>query len=308
MKHILISFLTLFFFCSARSSDPVCSICGARITSDYFKYTLSGSGEEIIVCADCQTKAIKCSICGIPLGKQVFNLDDRQYCSQCFYKVLSRPVCGLCNKRIPGNYTTYTAAGRDILHVCESCESLYAKCDCCGRPALYTEIIDSKTLCRNCASTVIRCKACGAVLLDKIYRYNIYNYTYCSDCEKNLPRCAVCNLPAGKGSRTLSDGRIACTDCGATAVGSIDAVIKIYQLIKGFLYAGYGMKIREVAGIEFCSLEKMRLLASDVSTYDNRSVPQGLFRKDNDSVKILVQPELPRNLLVGVIAHEYANQ
>lgn len=311
---LFLFFLLIFSFefenISAASAEILkCDICGNAIEGKYFKYKSSESSEETIVCQNCSETLPKCQLCRRIMKNE--NLyDGMKVCDSCINRINTSPDCYLCQKKIySGTYFMFEDPDmREKTYVCQNCLNTYEKCDLCKVPRRNIDIINNTKVCYYCQKKLKKCYSCGNLILRTSYNYDIVNQVYCPDCEKKTPKCDCCGLPAGNSPVILSDGRKICPDCESTAVKDIDSVKFIYDAVATFLKKEYNMAIGHVNQISFKELSEMEKLGKLVPGSDeNKSIPLGLFMRTGDNFDIYVQKNLPRSLLTGVLAHEYAH-
>ncbi|MDD2716097.1 MAG: protein DA1 [Candidatus Wallbacteria bacterium] len=300
-------FLLAILQCSSLwAESPECFICGTVIQGEYYTFEKDGDRENLKVCQNCYQNCLRCELCKIPLKKAV-GFDGHNYCDSCYQKLQERPSCTLCGALLPGQYMDFTdPATEKHSYYCPECVKNFKKCQACGRPSRNLSQTGLYLLCDRCLETVKYCHSCGLPLIKESYKYEIFDYSYCRECEQSS-RCSVCGLPAGKSGTLLSDGRAICPDCSKTQVTDIQEVRRVYALVSGFLSKTYSMNIAELNRLEFASLSDLKTMASVLNYIKKDAVPLGIFSEAGGKTDIFVQSSLPRKLLAGVLAHEYTH-
>ena len=288
-------------------NSPRCTACGNYITGSYVRYRDPESGQEICVCQKCNDARPKCEGCrGLML--QEYSLQGMKVCKSCFERIRKSPRCAICQNYIMGEYMRYEDKKTGLeTTVCQKCGGTAEKCFVCGVPSNNLNDTQGKRVCGACLQRAGKCHGCGNYILKVGYNYDVAEQSYCAECEKTTPKCDVCGLPSGPSPVRLSDCRIICPDCEGTAVKDVATVRALYDAVAAFLVREYGMEIGHVSEISFKELPELAELGKDAPTAEKNVIPLGLFSRKGDKVDIFVQNNLPRNLLTGVIAHEYAH-
>lgn len=289
------------------SSAPVCSICKKHVTGAYVQYGDGNSGQKTVVCSNCKEKAEKCSLCAVPSAALNY-FEGSRLCGKCFAEIRERPVCALCAKHITGSYMNYTDpkdGGTTV--VCDHCNRTNKKCHICGVPAVSHTETQGQSVCRKCFGELKKCHGCGKYILKLSYKYEIAEQSYCPDCQEKTPKCGVCGLPTGANTVVLTDGRRICPDCESTAVKDIETVKILYEIVADHLVKNFAMAIGRVNDVAFREISEMEELGKNTPTAEKGTIPLGIFSRRNEKFDIYIQKNLPRNVLIGVLAHEYAH-
>jgi hypothetical protein len=288
--------------CNIKYSKlPVCSYCKKKIIGKAQKFRK----KNIWICNDCFKTASKCKLCKIPLGLKG---DNEDYCSSCIQTVKKSKSCYHCNKKLLGKYVEYTINNNEKKYICLSCKNKYEKCYLCGFPSRYLENVDSEKVCYDCLKKVDKCRNCGKYCL-KRYDFILSKFVYCDNCVKNYSSCSSCGAPTN-GVLPLEDGRVVCDDCIANCVKNITEVKEIFFEIKKMIEKALKIKVREIKKIRFADRNQMIKLSKNLDGItDTRleSYPSGLFQRKGEIYNIFVLPYLRKDILKGVIAHEFAH-
>lgn len=288
-------------------NSPRCSSCGDYITGSYVRYKDPDTGRETDVCAKCNESKPKCDMCrGIMLEE--FSLQGMRLCRACVDRVKSSPTCSICKNYIVGDYVKYEDKKTGLASlICKRCGDTLDKCYVCGVPSDNLSAVRGKRVCGQCLARAKKCHGCGDYILKVSFNYEIAEQSYCTECENDTPKCDVCGMPAGPSPVKLSDGRIFCPDCEGTSVKDVETVRSLYEAVSAYLVREYRMEIAPVSEIGFREIGELAELGKGAPTAEKDVVPLGLFYRRGPKVDIYVQKNLPRNLLTGVIAHEYAH-
>ena len=287
--------------------SPVCSICKNNILDSYMKYVNPSTNDVNYVCKSCGEKSEKCGICSIP-SAALENYEDKRICHACVERLKSAQECNICKKHIASSYRRYDdQKNARVVYICDNCGSTYPKCYVCSVPSASLSDIQQKQVCPACLPNLKKCYGCGMYIFKVSYKYEVMDTVYCSDCQKKTDKCDVCGLPTGANPVVLTDGRKICPDCESTAVKDIGTVRDLYDAVAGFLIDEYRMKIGHINEISFKEVDEMKALGQKTPTAEKGTVPLGIFSRHGEEFDIYVQKNLPKNLLIGVLAHEYAH-
>ncbi len=287
--------------------SPVCDICKLNILGAYVKYSDPINGKVTYICDECKRKSPACQLCKIPCASLVED-GGRKLCAACALKAKAAPVCKICKISILSSYTHYQDKKNDaVIYVCDDCINKYHKCFVCGVPDDNLIALQGKEVCRDCFAGLKKCHGCSKYIFKLSYKYEIAEQVYCPDCQQNTDKCDVCGLPTGANPVQLTDGRKICPDCESTAVKDIQTVRELYAAVADFLVEEYRMGIGAVNEISFKEINQMKELGEKTPTADKGVIPLGIFSRCGDKFDIFVQKNLPKNLLIGVLAHEYAH-
>lgn len=287
--------------------SPVCAICSVNIIGAYVKFTDPATGKETFVCEPCREKTPACELCNLP-SASLAEIAGRRLCPGCALKAKTAPVCKICRDPILTSYTHYKdKKNGSVIYVCDACAKANGKCFVCGVPDAKLSVVQGHDVCPGCFAGLKKCYGCGKYIFRVSYRYELSEQQYCEDCQKNTDKCDVCGLPTGANPVKLTDGRKICPDCESTAVKDVNEVRDLYASVSGFLVDEYRMNIGNVNKISFKEISEMRELGEKTPTAEKGVIPLGIFSRNGRDFDIFVQKNLPKNLLIGVLAHEYAH-
>lgn len=91
------------------ASPMICNLCGEEITRSYWAYD-----DGTVVCSWCERHRKKCEMCGKPVSKYYYVLDNHVLCIHCYKK---SDTCDSCGKLLIGKYTVFD----DRYKICGSC-------------------------------------------------------------------------------------------------------------------------------------------------------------------------------------------
>ena len=130
---------------------------------------------------------------------------------------MSPSYCQLCGKGIDGRPKTYRHQkwARDLsLNICTQCAQTKPRCRVCGLPM---ESAPPNGVCVTCRRYDRYCYACGQAIKHKYVQFNGVGH-YCETCYRQRASCDVCGAPLTDAQWRLSDGRVTCAYCHASAV------------------------------------------------------------------------------------------
>ena len=287
--------------------SPLCEICKINILGAYVKFTDPSTGKVSFVCEPCKKNSPACSLCNLPCASPA-KVAGQSLCESCALKAKAAPVCKICDNPILTSYTHYKDKKTGtVIYVCDVCAKANGKCFVCGVPDANLKEAQRKDVCPKCFAELKKCYGCGNYIFRLSYKYDLTEQQYCEGCQKNTDKCDVCGLPTGANPVKLTDGRKICPDCESTAVKDVTEVRDLYASVAVFLSSDYHMDIGNVNKISFKEINEMRELGEKTPTAEKGVIPLGIFSRSGKEFDIFVQKNLPKNLLIGVLAHEYAH-
>jgi uncharacterized Zn finger protein (UPF0148 family) len=193
------------------------------------------------------------------------------------------------------------------LKVCHECFQNKPRCKACGMPF---NLDGAQILCPTCAQFVPRCLSCGKLIVGR-YVETHGKGPYCLECHQNRPSCDVCGAPIKQGEQRwqLSDGRVSCNSCHATAVHDPNEAKAIYDDVKNVIAQTLSITLNVPTGLSLVDQQQfMEVLrqqgaaaghdpAHTLGVYARRGMRRGLY----------IQTGLPRMLLFQIAAHEYGH-
>jgi hypothetical protein len=226
--------------------------------------------------------------------------------------------CHLCGQRLVGRY--YRAEHGLIF--CAACHQTRPRCARCGVPlddatlARATAPGDAR-LCRSCLRTTPRCAACHRHIVGSWYTFEellppAAVRRFCESCVRSQPRCDLCRVPVGLKTAPLDDGQYRCALCASEMVLGDGPVRAVYDEALAAFARVLGEGLREAPQLEVVGRLQMgeirrryeRRTATDEQTSVAGHHVLGFFVRSHGRSTIYVERGLPRNLLLGTLAHE----
>jgi hypothetical protein len=229
---------------------------------------------------------------------------------------VSKAFCQLCGQRISGTAKSYQHKKwpRNVyLRVCENCERTKPRCRICGIPVAATT---PNGTCRTCSETLNFCLSCGEPIRGKYLEFDGVG-PYCQKCYRERKPCEVCSAPLTDAQWRLSDGRVMCTYCHATAIYSAENAKALYEQMKSVATSVLGLSLNVPTGLALVDrnqlatvIKQQRELAlaggKDTDDLDPERT-LGLYVRKGMRRSLYVQTGLPRLLFLQVAAHEFAH-
>lgn len=288
--------------CAGRYEQiPDCAWCGVKLLEGGVSLPALG----LSICAACRRDRPACRLCKVSLGLPG---DGDDACSRCLAKLEEAPRCSVCGKALLESHVVYTDRAGAKTHVCRVCVDSTQACDLCGVPSKTLTRAQGKGACASCVATLPRCRRCEAPMATRTH-FTLSEHAYCPDCVRREPPCDSCGAPSGGGT-ALPDGRYVCADCRADAVADEAEVRAMLEEIKGVMERSLHLKVREIRKVAFADRQEItRLFAQGGGERQRRmeSYPAGLFERAGEAFNIYVLPHQRRDVLRGVLAHEFAH-
>jgi hypothetical protein len=154
---------------------------------------------------------------------------------------------------------------------------------------------------------------------------------YCGECRRSRPPCDVCGAPLTQEYWQLSDGRMTCATCHATAVYSSEAAASLYAEIKAVVAGDLDLKLNIPTGLALVDRNQLRQVIEQQLAPGGRNSARlaqasppggapaasihhleagntlGLYARRGMRRGIYIQTGLPRLLFIQIAAHEYAH-
>ncbi len=242
----------------------------------------------------------------------------------------SPSFCHLCGKSLAGNHLSAGSTFRHpkwapgvSLKVCADCSEQKPRCKVCRLPMAQST---PNGVCSECSQHESYCQACGDLLQSQYFEFAPgggadHVRLYCQNCYRGRPLCDVCVAPLTDEQWRLSDGRVTCAHCHATAIYSPTAAVALYDEMKGVVAQILGLHLNVPTGLALVDRnqlanvikkqrDKMRVSGTDPYSSTQDLDPQqtlGLYARQGMRRGIYVQTGLPRMLFLQVAAHEYAH-
>lgn len=227
--------------------------------------------------------------------------------------------CHLCGARLTGRYYRYDT----MLVVCASCQAARPRCARCGVPLAGAGA--SPRLCDPCASTVPHCAGCDDPILGVWYTFEELLPSaavrhFCPRCVQHRPRCDLCRAPVAEGIPPLPDGQLRCALCAADMALAERDIQAIYaealaafrEVVEGDLRTAPRLEVvgRRAMG----DLRRQYGQTATSANPDDPAAPAaehhtehhvlGFFVHAGGTNTIYAELGLPRDLLLGTLAHE----
>ena len=224
--------------------------------------------------------------------------------------------CQLCGRRIVGKGRSFRHEAWPegvTLSICAACERDKPRCQRCGLPLAAPS---ASGLCETCRASLPVCLACGRPVTGKSLEFDGIG-PYCLDCYRTRPPCDICGAPLTDERWQLSDGRISCQHCQASAVFTPDVAGALYDQMKKAVFSQLGFELNIPTGLALVDRnqlkEVIRLQTEDkpVQSAGHQDLdPErtlGIYARRGMRRGIYIQTGLPRMLFLQVAAHEYAH-
>jgi len=159
--------------------------------------------------------AQRCAVCNQSLASTytIITLDGKQtvLCQECAAELKRRldaeaPMCAICGAKIKGAYTQ-VQRGEHRLTVCKSCMGSSHKCRRCGLP-----IKKGGSFCAFCEKDAPRCSLCQGIIAGEFHAYPD-GAKFCRKCMADAPRCERCRRPLGEKQKVEKGGAALCEKC-----------------------------------------------------------------------------------------------
>jgi hypothetical protein len=164
-------------------------------------------------------------------------------------------------------------------------------------------------VCAECQASKPRCRECGLPMADEMPG------GVCPTClqQQGVCRaCDICGAPVTDQRWQLSDGRISCADCHASAVYTPAAATALFRQVQAFAET-LGLTLNIPTGLALADRRQLAEIiqeqlpaASPGDGLDPRRT-LGLYARRGLKRGIYIQSGLPRNLLLQITAHEFAH-
>jgi len=220
-----------------------------------------------------------------------------------------KAYCHLCGKPIArgGRLFQHPRWPRDrTLRVCPDCYRDKPRCQICAMPMAASA---PNGVCVTCAESLHFCLACGQVINAGFFEVDGVG-PYCESCIHNRPACDVCGAPLTDERWQLSDGRLSCAHCHATAVYSPSDAVVLYEEMKSVVAQSLGLTLNIPTGLGLVDRNQLAEIIRQQSNGQEALDPErtlGVYARRGIRRGIYVQSGLPRLLLLQITAHEYAH-
>lgn len=171
-------------------------------------------------------------------------------------------------------------------------------------------------LCTTCSQTMAICLTCGKPIQGAFLEFDGVG-PYCQKCVNERQPCDICTAPLTDERWRLSDGRILCSFCNATAILTKEQAITLYEEMKSTVSRLLGLSLNVPTGmalVDRVELSKVIQSQTGVNIHGNADNPEldasktlGLYVRRGMRRGLYIQAGLPRLLFLQVTAHEFAH-
>ena len=229
---------------------------------------------------------------------------------------VSKAYCHLCGKSITGRYKTYRHKKwpqNMHLRVCASCEKTKPHCEVCRIPMADRS---QNRVCKTCSETQEFCLTCGKPILGKSLEFDGVG-PYCPICVAKRQPCNVCSAPITDERWMLSDGRVLCAFCNASAILTKEQANSLYEQMKSVVKTILGLSLNVPTGLALVDRTQLAKVVQGPNSIvhsngeaiselePNRTL--GLYVRKGMRRALYIQTGLPRLLFLQVAAHEFAH-
>ena len=223
--------------------------------------------------------------------------------------------CHLCGKDMQGRgkRLQHTKWPRDLsLQVCKDCYQNKPRCRICELPMASETPLG---VCSTCRQTLLICRSCGQLVTGDYVEINGAG-PYCQTCYRDRLPCDVCTAPLTDESWQLSDGRLTCAHCHATAVYDSQEASILYGEMKTVALQTLGLQLNIPTGLALVDRKQLaEIIRRQTQAQNNRAGSEeldpnktlGVYTRRGMRRGIYVQTGLPRTLLLQIAAHEFAH-
>lgn len=229
---------------------------------------------------------------------------------------MANTFCQLCGQEIAGKGNKYRHKQwpRGVtLNICNNCDVNKPRCRVCDLPMASGA---ANGVCMTCSESLRFCLSCGKPIDGKYLEFDGIG-PYCQTCYRDRPPCDVCTAPLTNEKWRLSDGRVMCANCHATAIYAKDAATALFEEMKTIVSRDLGFSLNVPTGLALVDrnqlagvIQHQQEVAQAGGSGTNELDPQrtlGLYARRGMRRGIYVQTGLPRMLFLQVAAHEFAH-
>jgi hypothetical protein len=163
-------------------------------------------------------------------------------------------------------------------------------------------------VCQTCQANTTKCLSCGKPITGRYVEIDGKG-PYCLVCYEQQATCDVCAIPLGSGDRwRLSDGRVICPDCHATAVFEAAEAVKIYQDIQDLARKHLDLSLNVPTGLILVDRDNLTKICYEQSgeAYPPQAL-MGIYVRRGMRRAIYIQNALPSLIFTQVSAHEFGH-
>lgn len=279
---------------------PKCGVCSRPITEKYIEFGNTPFHRS------CFEKVEKCGYCGGPIKKgQSVRSKGKAYHIAC---TASLAKCVSCRELISG---TFTRLGEECYH--DDCFSKLKQCKICGGPVPMSKLRakGADNFHDECLEKSVECDICGNYIKGE-YVIDSYGRKACSDHDPENG-CFACHFP--ECVETLEDGRNICGKCRESSVATDAELWAVFKRVADYLERKYGISVMHDITLSMGSVSELQdkwkgnwkpgLMGQFSRDSEFLEYSDGTRKTVRDDFKITVLTHIPRNLLEGVVTHEY---
>lgn len=173
-------------------------------------------------------------------------------------------------------------------------------------------------LCATCARDAPRCSGCAQPITSTWYTFEellpvASPRKFCPRCVQGRPRCDLCRAPVAENAQPLADGQYRCALCLSRIVRDEQVARALYNDAVSQLAQVLGGKLRTTPQLQIVSRRGMGAVRR---RYEHQAVEPagtashhvlGYYVQANGASTVYVEAFLPRELLLGTLAHELAH-
>ncbi|MFC1878907.1 LIM domain-containing protein [Chloroflexota bacterium] len=223
--------------------------------------------------------------------------------------------CQLCGQNIIGQGESFHHPkwARELnLRICSECFQNKPRCRVCNLPMAAAP---ANGVCATCSQYNQFCQACGKPIKRNYVEVEGVG-RYCEKCYRQRTPCDVCGAPLTDQHWKLSDGRVSCAFCHATAIYAPAEGAVLYDEMKTSVAELFGLSLNVPTGLALVDRNQLAEVISQQQknmsddAHNNILDPNmtlGLYARRGMRRGIYVQTGLPRMLFLQVAAHEFAH-
>ncbi len=210
-------------------------------------------------------------------------------------------ICYSCGQSIKNNYYAFNEKnGKDKLYICSICIYNRNYCINCGLPIISN--LPYQKYCNYCKLDG-KCDCCEGEYENKNLNHILdVKGTFCNECMENKNRCSSCGKPIiEEQSFKLSDGRFLCTNCHNNSLLDKETIINTYRDTIDLINRIFGISGQlncKIAVIQ--SIKKINRIKGESLQHNCK------YSIKNNEVYLIVPEGIREDMLIGIIASEYA--
>jgi hypothetical protein len=169
--------------------------------------------------------------------------------------------------------------------------------------------LSANGVCPTCETSMRFCRSCGQPISSGYLEIDGVG-PYCQNCYKHRSPCDVCGAPLTDARWQLSDGRVTCAHCHATAIYAHAQAEALYKEMREVIARLLGLRLNVPTGLALVDRNQLaEIIRQQVNNPDTLDPDRtlGLYARRGMRRGIYVQTGLPRKLLLQISAHEFAH-